>query len=212
MPQTSALDDDGRVEPGGRQFGRLRSSPAAVPPETALEGGFRLRIPDVPAPPAPQMAAAPLLVPVDSAKTFVGPNGTYYDERWRWMEWRGRNCSWNWSAALTFGGWLAYRRLYGLAIVYLGWVGLLVLMIQHGVSLHLAALVQLGVAVTVGLYGNRLYQARFRRAAWEVAREHEEHAARIGALARRGGVDPRAPWLMALAAIGLAGLLVVLDG
>ena len=45
-------------------------------------------------------------------KTFVGPNGTYYDERWRWMEWRGRSRSWNWSAALTFGGWLAYRRLY----------------------------------------------------------------------------------------------------
>ena len=55
------------------------------------------------------------VVPFDSTKTFVGPNGTYYDERWRWMEWRGKRRSWNWSAALTFGGWLAYRRLYALA-------------------------------------------------------------------------------------------------
>ncbi len=160
-----------------------------------------------PAPDAPR----PLMAPIDSSKTFVGPNGTYYDERWRWMEWCGQNRSWNWAAALTFGGWLAYRRLYGLAAAYLVWVAVLVLMLLHGASLQFVALAQLGIAISVGLYGNRLYQARFRRVAWQVARQHDEHAARLGALAGQGGVDRRAVWVMALAEIGLAGLLIGLD-
>ena len=154
----------------------------------------------------------PEIVPVDSVKTFVGPNGTYYDESWRWMEWRGRNASWNWAAALTFGGWLAYRRFYTLAVVYLGWIGLALLMLRHGASLRVTAAVHLALAIVFGLYANRLYQERFRRAAWKVTQEHEEHAARLGALARRGGVDRRAVWLMALAGIGLAGALIGLDG
>ena len=78
--------------------------------------------------------------------------------------------------------------------------------------LHLAVVAQLGVAIIAGVYGNRLYQARFRRAAWLVAQQHEEHAARVAALASRGGVDPRAPWVMALAGIGSAGLLIALAG
>jgi Protein of unknown function (DUF2628) len=201
-------NDDDQAERGGRQFGRLRAS-LVTPPESVLNGR---PTPQMRAQRPPPEAPRPLLAPIDSSKTFIGPNGTYYDERWRWMEWRGYNRSWNWSAALTFGGWLAYRRLYGLATVYLGWVAVLVLMLLHGASLWLVAVAQLGVVITVGLYGNRLYQARFRRAAWQVARQHDEHAARLGALASQGGVDPRAVWVMALAAVGLAGLLIGLDG
>jgi hypothetical protein len=206
-----APEDDRRAKPEVREFGRLRSAAAVPPPSPVLDGRPLLRIPPPPGPPVPE-AALPEVVPFDSTKTFVGPNGTYYDERWRWMEWRGRNRSWNWPAALTFGGWLAYRRLYASATVYLGWLGVLVLMLRHGVSLGILALAQLAVAVAVGVYGNRLYQARFRRAALAVAQQHEEHAARVEALASQGGVDRRAPWLMTLAAIGLVGLLIGLDG
>jgi hypothetical protein len=207
----AAAESDGEVKPERRQFGRLRSAEAAPPAATVLDGRPLLRIPPPPGPPVPD-APLPEVVPFDSTKTFVGPNGTYYDERWRWMEWRGRNRSWNWSAALTFGGWLAYRRLYASATVYLGWLGVLALMLRHGVSLGILALAQFAVAVGIGVYGNRLYQARFRRAAFAVAQQHEEHAARVEALAGAGGVDRRAPWLMALAAIGLVGLLIGLDG
>ena len=159
---------------------------------------------------APEGLETPVL-PFDSTKTFVGPNGPYYDERWRWMEWRGRNRSWNWAAALTLGGWLAYRRLYALAVVYLGWIGVLVMMLLHHVVLPVTVVAQAGVAIVVGLYGNRLYQASFRRAALEVAQQHDEYAARVAALAGRGGVDARAAWAWALAAAGLAGLLVGLE-
>ena len=150
------------------------------------------------------MLAPPLVLPIISTKTFVGPNGTYYDERWRLMEWRGSNRSWNWSAALSFGGWLAYRRLYGAAAIYVGWLVLLLLMLLNGASLRFAAGAQLLVAIAVGLYGNRLYQSRFRQAAWQVAQRQDEHAARLSALASLGGVDRRAVWLMAIAGVASA--------
>jgi hypothetical protein len=147
-----------------------------------------------------------------SAKTFVGPNGTYYDERWRWMEWRCLNRSWNWAAALTFGGWLAYRRFYILAALYLGWLGLLLLLALGGAPLRLVAVLALIVAALVGFYGNTLYQLRFQRMSWKVAEQHEDHAARLKALADAGGVDRRAAWVMALSGGALGALLVTLDG
>jgi hypothetical protein len=188
------MDRGERSEPAARRFGRLRRPPAAEPPSLLAER---------------QSPAA--VVPVDSAKTFVGPNGTYYDERWRWMEWRGLNRSWNWAAALTLGGWFAYRKFYVLAALYLGWLGLLFALAVDGTSLRLLLVVQLIVAVVVGYYGNTLYQLRFRQMSWKVARQHDDHAARLAALAEAGGVNRRAVWVMATAGLGLGALIVGLD-
>jgi hypothetical protein len=184
----------GAAEGAARRFGRLRHPPASAPA------------------PAPADQPQHAVMPVDSAKTFVGPNGTYYDERWRWMEWRGLNRSWNWSAALSFGGWLAYRRFYALAALYLGWLGLLLMLALGGAPLRLLAVLALIVAALVGFYGNVLYQQRFRRMSWKVAEQHGDHAARLKALAEAGGVDRRAVWIMALAGGALGALLVTLDG
>ena len=186
---------DGGDQPQ-RPFGRLRPPPPAPAPPAILDD------------PALNPDA---VLPFDSTKTFVGPNGTYYDERWRWMEWRGKKRSWNWSAALTLGGWLAYRRLYALAVAYLVWLALLLLLALNGASPHLLALPLLAVAAIAGLYGNRLYQRRFRRMALKVAQNHQEYAARVGALANAGGVDRRAVWIMAVAGLGLGGLLIAID-
>ena len=198
-PEPDEIEQSGPPDGGDqpeRPFGRLRRPPPApVPPAILNDAAFN---PDG-------------VVPFDSTKTFVGPNGTYYDERWRWMEWRGKKHSWNWSAALTFGGWLAYRRLYVLAAVYLGWLALLLLLGLNGASLNLLAVVLLAVATLVGFYGNTLYQRRFRRMALKVARKHEDHAARLGALAASGGVDRRAVWVMATAGLGLGGFLIAMD-
>jgi hypothetical protein len=183
----------GDAEGAARRFGRLRHPPASAPAPLLDE---------------PQRP----VMPVDSAKTFVGPNGTYYDERWRWMEWRGLNRSWNWSAALSFGGWLAYRRFYGLAALHLGWLVLLLFLALEGTSLRLLAVLQLIVAMVVGAYANTLYQARFRRMSWKAAEGQKEHAERLEALAAAGGVDRRAVWIMALSGVGLGALLIGLDG
>jgi hypothetical protein len=145
------------------------------------------------------------VLPLDASKTFVGANATHYDECWRLMEWRRRNHGWNWPAALTFGGWLAYRRLYGWALLHSVWLGLLLLLALKGASLLLLASLQVAVMVTLGLYGNALYRRRFRKAAMAAALHEGDHAARLAALAAAGGVDPRAVWIMGFAlAIGAA--------
>jgi hypothetical protein len=160
--------------------------------------------------------ALPEVLPIDSIKTFVGINSSHYDEIWRLMEWRDVSRSWNWAAALSLGGWLAYRRLYGHAALYAAWLTLSILLALSGVSLELLALAQLLVAMLLGVYGNALYRRRFRRAAAGAARHDGDYAAQLAALAAAGGTDPRAVWIMAAAVVGITAFLIAfregLDG
>ncbi len=152
----------------------------------------------------PPAAEPPSKVPVDSSKTFVGPNGTYYDEAWRWMDWRGQIRSWNWPAALTFGLWFAYRRLYWHAGVYLIWIGALVAALVNGVHVALVTGAALLIAGLTGQYANTLYLQMFRRAVTHVTEKGEgDYAALTAQLAAAGGVSMKAPWLMA----GAVGVL-----
>ena len=153
--------------------------------------------------------AAPEVVPLDLAKTFVGPNGTYYDESWRLMEWRGANRSWNWAAALSLGGWLAYRRLHDHAVLHSVWLTLLLLLALSGTPIRLLATAQLLVAVLLGVYGNALYRRRFRQAAETAAHHEGAYPAQLAALAAAGGTDRRAVWLMIAALAGVSASLVV---
>jgi Protein of unknown function (DUF2628) len=153
-------------------------------------------------------AGRPDVLPLDLTKPFVGPNGTYYDESWRMMEWHGANRSWNWAAALTLGGWLAYRRLYDHAVLHSVWLTLLILLALSGTPIKLLVLVQVVVAVLLGIYGNALYRQRFRGAAEAAARYDGEYAAQLAVLAAAGGTDRRAIWLMIVALAGVSASLV----
>jgi hypothetical protein len=175
----------------GRRFERLR----AIARTAERRGGVDLD-------------AAASVLPLDASKTFVGANATHYDECWRLMEWRRANRSWNWAAALTLGGWLAYRRLYGYALLHAIWLGLLLLLAAKGTSILLLAPLQAAVAWTLGLYGNALYRRRFRKAAMAAALHEGDHAARLASLAAAGGVDPRAVWVMGLAMVVGSALIV----
>jgi hypothetical protein len=181
-----------------RLFGRPRPPDAdPVPPPIGPAG--------LPAPPEGE-----LILPIDSAKTFIGPNGTYYDDHWRWMDWMGRARSWNWAAATTFGGWLAYRRLHRMAALHLVWLGLLLAAALNGVPMPLIGGLLVVGAVVLGLYGNTLYFRRFKQAAVEVAQRHDEHRARLAALAAAGGTSRRAVWTLAAAGALVAILIVAL--
>jgi len=140
----------------------------------------------------------------------VGPNATYYDDRWRWMEWQGRQQSWNWAAAASFGAWFAYRRMYRYAAVYGFWLMLLLVLALSGTPMRLLGVLQLGVVIGLGLYGNTLYQQYFRQSAREVGRQHSTHAERVKALAAAGGVDRRALFGFAGIALAIGAALVVL--
>ena len=183
-----------------RRFGRLRDRAEAQGPPPAEAQG----------PPVPVAGGSngDGAIPFDSAKTFIGDNGTYYDEQWRWMEWRGKLASWNWAAALSFGGWFAYRRQYALALLSILWLNALLAMALTGGRLRLLGIALVIVAVLAGRYANAIYRQSFRRAALRVGRTEGDHQQRIAALRRAGGTDQVAAWSMALATIAsLAGLV-----
>lgn len=160
--------------------------------------------------PSPEEAAGAAEITIDSAKAFVGPEGTYYDDRWRWMDWRGHSYSWNWAAALTFGVWLAYRRMYGLAMLRSGWLVLLVGLALAGVPLGLLLPAEAILAVALGMYGNTLYLQHFRRFAANAVRRFEDYRERVAAMAAAGGVDRRTAWIVgAVNALLLLALLRV---
>jgi hypothetical protein len=181
----------------GRPFERLRAIAQATAERRAA--GLAGRVDADP---------AASVLPLDDSKTFVGVNAVHYDECWRFMEWRRRNYSWNWAAALTLGGWLAYRRLYGYALLHFVWLNLLLVLAIRGTSILLLASLQVAVASILGVYGNALYRRRFRKAAMAAARREGDHAARLASLAAAGGVDPGAVWIMGVAMAAGAALTV----
>jgi hypothetical protein len=76
-PVEIRIDHDGRKAPA-----RPAAAAPQAPPATPAGQNGRAAAPPQGLPPA---EPAPSKVPVDSSKTFVGSNGTYYDEAWRWM-------------------------------------------------------------------------------------------------------------------------------
>lgn len=165
----------------------------------------------MPPPPAPADAQRsnepPAKVQVDSSKTFVGPNGTYYDESWRWMDWRGTRQSWNWPAALSIGHWFAYRRLYAYAALYLLWLAGLAAAVVNDIpilALVVAFLLVIGLA---GVYGNTLYFFAFRRAVDHVTEKGEgSYDERKSQLAAAGGISVNAACIMgAMTLAAIAG-------
>ena len=150
-------------------------------------------------------------VQIDSTKIFVGHNGTFYDESWRWMDWRGTRQSWNWPAALSFGQWFAYRRLHGYAGLYILWLAALVACAINNVPiLALAALALLGVGLS-GVYGNTLYFQAFRRAVDRVTKTGKgSYEERQGQLAAAGGTSLLALGIMtAMTITGIAAVFAV---
>jgi hypothetical protein len=179
-----------------RAFARLRQSA-----EAAADGSSPGSVPE-------DGAATAEVLPLDLIKTFVGPNGTYYDESWRLMEWRAANRSWNWAAALSLGGWLAYRRLYDHAVLHSVWLILLILLALSGTPIRLLLMIQIVVAVLLGVYGNALYRRRFRQAAEAAARTDGAYAAQLAALVAAGGTDRRAVEMVIVVMVGASIALV----
>lgn len=121
---------------------------------------------------------------------LVGANSGYYLRVRRQIAATGNKLAWNWSAFLFSVVWMAYRRMWGPAIVIV--VILLLFFVSYlrmfltgiiapdampeaGVQpatgiLHIAVL--LGVPLFCGLFGNHFYisviHARMRRLGWTV--------------------------------------------
>ncbi len=178
--------------------------PPKPPPKTETAMASQPAMAEKPSPMSPSplgvppAAEPPEKMPIDSAKTFIGPNGTYYDESWRWMDWRGTKRSWNWPAALSFGHWFAYRRLHGHASLYLAWSLSLSTALVNGIPALLLLSLLLLTPLLIGTYANILYFQMFRRAVTRITEKDKgSYVERLAMLAKAGGVSQKAPWIMA---------------
>jgi hypothetical protein len=87
--------------------------PAAPPPPPAAAAAA----PPAPPPPDTRPALRPTPPPLPAAQAerlaaAIGPNASWYIERWRRMEANRSWLSWNWPAFLGNIFWLAYRRMW----------------------------------------------------------------------------------------------------
>src|SRR3954468_12717040 len=117
--------------------------------------------------PASPPAAPPL--PADQAERLaaaIGPNASWYIERWRRMEASGTRLSWNWPAFLPHLFWLAYRKMW----IPLA-VGVVLFLLTSVVAGQAPALVAqawlflLALAALSGAIGNALYRRQAMRLA-----------------------------------------------
>ena len=144
-------------------------------------------------------------VPTESAeeqhlREFVGSKADYYLEKWSplALEHSGRSTGFNWAAFLLSGLWLAYRKMYQVAMIFFAiilvetiaeeilFVGILG---KSETPAALGRVVGLVAAIICGTYGNRWYLSHARKVVSDVrAQGIEEHAA-AEMLSKRGGTS-----------------------
>lgn len=152
-------------------------------------------------------------------RVAIGATGSaHYPARFEVFEALGRTrTGWNWAAALLTLGWMAYRRLWGAALVYLGVVEGLVLLWFAGLRAWLQPLwsveAGLGLALLLlscgipGLWGDALVYADVRKRTLHALEAAPTLAQARAQLVRQAPTRRR---LQALIAIGTALALTLL--
>ena len=142
--------------------------------------------------------------PIDTPRAFIGEHASFYDEKWRWMEWQGRRTSWNPAAALALGFWAAFRKLYGLAASQLVWVALVGAWLASGGPWLPLVVMHLVLALLLGWYGNWLYYRHFLFVARRAYAGQDTAQGRERALRAAGGTSSRAVVVLSLASAAVA--------
>jgi hypothetical protein len=136
----------------------------------------------------------------------IGANSDYYLRSWAAMDSTGSSTSWNWAAFLLNGFWLAYRKMWGLMILYValilaivGAVGALLLTktVEIEVAAALWALLIIPAA-WLGLKGNALYRSHVQRVLVETGASIYDPAS-LERARRRGGTSIAGPILLYVA-------------
>lgn len=153
--------------------------------------------------------ALPHSIPVDPALLHVaiGPNASFYLDRWAQMDSKNSAMSWNWPACLFNFFWFAYRKMWlPMAGVFVANFALLMI---TGTNPRFAGafwLFTAGIGFAVGSFANYLYRQQIEKLIEDTA--PLGRPAQLEALARRGGVS----WLslgLTFAALGGAIALSV---
>jgi hypothetical protein len=165
-----------------------------------------------PAAPAPAPAPTPAQPPADAERmaAAIGPNASWYVERWRRMDARRSQVQWNWAAAFASPVWFAYRKMWVpvvALILFFGGLaafGLLTMSLPVAIGAGVLALAAMAAG---GLLGTSFYRQRVSRlVAGTVGLDREAALARLRA---KGGVSGQAA-LIALALVAAAAAAAVL--
>ncbi|HYI47154.1 MAG TPA: toll/interleukin-1 receptor domain-containing protein [Allosphingosinicella sp.] len=137
--------------------------PAAPSPPPPPEPAPAPPLPDPgPAPPPPppggKAPAAPSAAPADADRlaAAIGPNASWYVERWRRMDARRSQVQWNWAACLASLAWFAYRKMWvpaaALALFFalLAALGLLTMSLPVAIGAGVLALAAMAASGALG--------------------------------------------------------------
>ncbi len=167
---------------------------------------FGADAPNCPACGAPAPPAEP-----DLHAVFVGDNYAYYKRRWEAMARGGKLFSFNWPAFWLGFVWLAYRKMYLYAFLYV-----LFIVVESGVEVYLNVPERAGLAITLtiglvtGGYANYFYRLHADRIIARVRASRSRDAA--AEAARCGGTSLLAAIVsVLLTLVGVLAFLYVAD-
>ncbi len=134
-------------------------------PVSAVDVGqaYQMNTPVTPPPVAPQMNTGYTQAggqysygqtqPMDpEVTTFLGTNQETYLSKFRQLQMTGGKNGWNWCSFLFTGLWFAYRKMYGLAAIWVGVEFIASLLGGVGSMLNLAG------CICAGIFGDYFYQ------------------------------------------------------
>ena len=161
-------------------------------------------------PTAPTVALPSDSIPVDPVlvQAAVGPNTSFYLDRWGQMSLKGSAISWNWPACLFNLFWFAYRKMWPPAAgVFVAWMALSLIGASNPQFAEISWLFSIGITFVTGAFGNYLYRQQTERLIEETA--PLGRPAQLEALALRGGVSKLAMWGSIAAVLAASSLTVV---
>lgn len=138
----------------------------------------------------------------------VGPNSSFYLDRWAKMDAKDSAISWNWPACLFNFFWFAYRKMWlPMAGVFVVNFALLAMAGSNPQFGEIAWLFSIGISFITGGFGNYLYRQQTDKLIEETA--PLGRPAQIEALAQRGGVSKLALALSIFSIVAAISLSVL---
>lgn len=168
----------------------------------------------LPTPPPLSPTFPPLAVPSPRAsekeallRTFVGPNYGYYFRKWAEAERKSKQNTWNWAAFFLCLWWLAYRKMYGYAGLYLAILALAAIGdFACNLNSSLSSCIKLALAIIFGLNGNRWYRLRAEQRIRQIAPSDAADEVTRSCVAQAGGTSGWAVVLFTIAFIVMVGI------
>lgn len=144
----------------------------------------------------------------DLYQAFVGRNPNYYRPIFRRFHHTGKiSKTFNWSALLAGGGWAAYRKLYGIAVLHfvLLAAGIIIIQLVKWPFGLFALTPFLAMSVWLSFSADALYFRHASKRIAEIAGQEGESAAVFRKLHFEGGINALAPFIFA----GLSAIVLL---